>query len=248
MKRHEMTEYQELDAYITDNLKLDHQKIKTLLENLSASKEPLNEEMKESLLYKASLYDSPQIMNFLAQKGVNLNVAIGNSKFTPLHFAAGNNYPTSVRVLLDHGADPTIVDAQGRTASQLAIQNGCQEISRFIESRIRSPQTSPIHKVSFAQQDDIQEFFKHQPASYVNKIKDDAKGLGAVSPVAMIRESRSSPNSIVGSPDNTEFLAQVKSAIPKLPLIPLKTEITSRKEKKPSNIVHLPDIHNPRTR
>ena len=64
------------------------------------------------------------------RRGDDIDAMDGNGA-TPLMLATARNRPEIVRLLLEHGADPSVVDSQGRNAlaiSKAMIGNHCQEI------------------------------------------------------------------------------------------------------------------------
>ena len=65
--------------------------------------------------YFSSLTDD--ILTLLLEAGADPN--IGNDKCQyPLHFAAFQRHPSTVRLLLDHGANPFVLDRKGRTPAE----------------------------------------------------------------------------------------------------------------------------------
>lgn len=67
-----------------------------------------------TLLHAAASYNQLEILRFLLNSGVNIN-ATDNDGDTALHYAGAL---PSLRLLLEHHADPTIVNSQGKTALQ----------------------------------------------------------------------------------------------------------------------------------
>jgi hypothetical protein len=65
---------------------------------------------------------------------------------TPLHLAASNGHGRIVRLLMDHGADSSIVNHEGFTASDLARLRGHDGVAQMIDAhadRISPPGTPP---------------------------------------------------------------------------------------------------------
>jgi ankyrin repeat protein len=50
------------------------------------------------------------------------------TRYTALHFAAEKGQLDTVKVLLRHGADPSTLNAQGKTAAQLANNRAIKNI------------------------------------------------------------------------------------------------------------------------
>lgn len=73
----------------------------------------------ESLLHYASLHGSTKCMEYLLQKGMNVNVINPNNGKTPLFYAIEDDVLKSVRFLVSRGADLTIVDTTGNNTPLL---------------------------------------------------------------------------------------------------------------------------------
>jgi ankyrin repeat protein len=58
-------------------------------------------------------------VKLLLEAGARVN-AVDNNKCTALHMAAMRGYIESVKLLLDHGADPSLKNAYGETAANMA--------------------------------------------------------------------------------------------------------------------------------
>ncbi|MEM7411607.1 MAG: ankyrin repeat domain-containing protein [Myxococcota bacterium] len=70
-------------------------------------------------LYYAALWNHPEVIRFLHGRGANLDVR-GRHDETPLIGACIKNADAAARVLLELGADPTLVDRKGRSARDRA--------------------------------------------------------------------------------------------------------------------------------
>ncbi|WP_197455413.1 ankyrin repeat domain-containing protein [Stieleria neptunia] len=70
-----------------------------------------------------SIYESPshEALELLVASGVNVD-AQDQEGFTPLHFASRKKDLSSMELLLQNGADPNPVNAQGVTALQLCLK------------------------------------------------------------------------------------------------------------------------------
>jgi ankyrin repeat protein len=64
---------------------------------------------------------------------VNID-AQDNEGNTPLHVAATNGHGRIVRLLMDHGADSSIINRQGFTASDLARLRGHHGVAQMIDT------------------------------------------------------------------------------------------------------------------
>jgi hypothetical protein len=78
--------------------------------------------------------DHPDIVKALLDAGANPNVRDRLEVQTPLMYAAAHGYTESVRILIDAGADASIVDNNGRTALMLAEEEGHDEIVDLLSS------------------------------------------------------------------------------------------------------------------
>jgi ankyrin repeat protein len=56
---------------------------------------------------------------------------------TPLHWLPtdGESALAAARLLLRHGADPTVRDGKGRTAAEIARARGLEEVGELLERR-----------------------------------------------------------------------------------------------------------------
>ena len=72
-----------------------------------------------SLLAWACVAGAKQKVSFLLAQGANPNIKCNDGR-TPLMYAASNDYPEIIRVLLKAGADPKIGDKTGWTAETWA--------------------------------------------------------------------------------------------------------------------------------
>jgi len=70
----------------------------------------------------------------LLQKNPSIN-ARTSTGYTPLHCAAKNGYAEMVRLLLSHGADPTLKTADGYTALDLARDSNSSEAVSILSNR-----------------------------------------------------------------------------------------------------------------
>ncbi len=75
-----------------------------------------------SVLMMACNRNNKNILDLLIQAGADVRQR--NSETTPLHEAAGSNFDEAIPRLLALGADPTAVDAAGRTPKQHARRMG----------------------------------------------------------------------------------------------------------------------------
>ena len=81
-----------------------------------------NENNATPLLAAAAFNDMPGITALLLKRGADIH-ALGKDGDTPLHFAAGFNKPDVVTLLLEHGANPSVRDNNGKTPFDWAKKN-----------------------------------------------------------------------------------------------------------------------------
>jgi uncharacterized protein len=75
-------------------------------------------------LQHAILERQPAVVGLLLDRGADLNRGAGPGSLAPLLLAAGDTDPTILRLLLAHGADPTVEDENGATPLIRAVAAG----------------------------------------------------------------------------------------------------------------------------
>jgi Ankyrin repeats (many copies) len=80
-----------------------------------------SEEVGATTLFNAVLKNRKHMIGVLIRAGVDVNV-LNIEGMTPLMAAASNNLNEMAKLLLEHGADPLIVDAAGETAYDIALR------------------------------------------------------------------------------------------------------------------------------
>jgi len=73
-----------------------------------------------SIFDMAITYDNIELLNFLLEKGVDVNTTNRRSGFTALMAAACYGRVEIAKILLDHGADQTVRDSKGFSAIDFA--------------------------------------------------------------------------------------------------------------------------------
>lgn len=84
-------------------------------------------------------------LRFMLSLARDVDVRDGKG-MAPLHLAVCGNHPSSVSILLEHGADINATQAQGRTPLDLAIIFRRSEIHQLLEAsggRANATNTSP---------------------------------------------------------------------------------------------------------
>ena len=83
-----------------------------------------------ALMYAAS-GPNPGTVRLLLEWKADPIAADHEEQFTALMFAAAEGHADVVRTLLEHGSDPSLVDIDGDTALDFAIQNGHMGVARL---------------------------------------------------------------------------------------------------------------------
>lgn len=81
------------------------------------------------------------MLEYLLNKGANAKHVINHVTVnygTPLHYAAFHKREKGVRILLDAGADPSIV-VNGETPASVATRVGCTSIYKMLIARSGIP-------------------------------------------------------------------------------------------------------------
>ena len=75
-------------------------------------------------LQHAILQRQPAAVRLLLDRGADLNRDAGSRSLAPLFLAAGDTDPAILKLLLAHGADPTVEDENGATPLSRAVSAG----------------------------------------------------------------------------------------------------------------------------
>jgi ankyrin repeat protein len=86
-----------------------------------------------ALLY-ASTGPFPETVKILLDKGAKPNVVDSDEHFSPLMHAAAEGNLAVVKVLIEHGADLSLVDVDGDDAESFARQAGHQQVADYLHS------------------------------------------------------------------------------------------------------------------
>jgi hypothetical protein len=88
-----------------------------------------------SALHLAAIYGRATMIPYLIDHGLSVNEILDHTidqedrhhnptrQWYPLHYAIGNGKPEAVRVLLEHGADPWLINSIGQTAFEVLAQS-----------------------------------------------------------------------------------------------------------------------------
>jgi ankyrin repeat protein len=92
---------------------------------------------KSTLLMEAAQESFPEILALLTSAGGDIH-AKDKDGMTALHYAAMKEAVDATKLLLAHGADPSAVDAEGRTPAMIARQYRSREVLQLLEKATRS--------------------------------------------------------------------------------------------------------------
>lgn len=84
----------------------------------------------------ASTGPFPATVRLLLENGSEINAVDNDEHFTPLMFAAGEGLSPIVDILLEAGADPTMVDIDNDSAASFARQRGFVALADKIQALI----------------------------------------------------------------------------------------------------------------
>jgi ankyrin repeat protein len=101
----------------------------------------------ETLIATAAKYDSVDVLDWLLDKGVPLNIQ-GKGKLTPLHYAAYYDSRNVTLILLTRGADVNSRDYKLRTPLIYAVLTGHSEITALLISNQADAYTEDIDKMN----------------------------------------------------------------------------------------------------
>jgi len=101
-------------------------------------------------LFEAVELDQYEAVRLLFEYGADPNIpGYHDDSGAPLHIASITGKSEVVRLLLDHGVDVDAVDGSGKTAFQLALANGHDEIATLLSARGTDGSSTPATKYSF---------------------------------------------------------------------------------------------------
>ena len=109
--------------------KIDFSRNQKFLKHLVNSKGQDN--VQKTLLHKAALQHSLEIVEFLIQLGANVNAKAEND-CTPLHYAAYKGKIEVVKYLIEHGAQVDMRKKGGATPLHWAAENSKIEVVKYL--------------------------------------------------------------------------------------------------------------------
>jgi ankyrin repeat protein len=83
-------------------------------------------------LHEAALSGNPAVITLLLDRGAEIDARDRESSATPLHYAVSMSRREAVELLLSRGADRTLRNSRGKTAMDVAVDNGLTEIVELL--------------------------------------------------------------------------------------------------------------------
>lgn len=99
----------------------------------------------ESPLHNAVIGGHPKMINFLCDKGADVNIE-DDSGNSPLHYAAQHGHVQCVRTLVKRGANKIAKNHVGYTPYQIALLKGHKKVAKLLPNR----QKQKMFKLKFA--------------------------------------------------------------------------------------------------
>src|SRR5258708_26202066 len=78
-------------------------------------------------LHEAALSGNPAVITLLLDRGAEIDARDREASATPLHYAVSMGRREAVELLLSRGADRTLKNNRGKTAMDVAVNNGLTE-------------------------------------------------------------------------------------------------------------------------
>jgi ankyrin repeat protein len=88
-----------------------------------------------SYLHLAAGVGNPELIEILIAAGLSVNTKLGKKQSTPAHSAVSWSKVASLKVLLKHGADLNLTNADGKTPADLAMELRNPEVLEFFKSQ-----------------------------------------------------------------------------------------------------------------
>jgi len=81
----------------------------------------------------ASTGPFPETVTLLLENDASVNAVDHGEHWTPLMHASAEGLFEIVKILLEYGADPSLIDIDGDTAASFALQNGHKDVVKLLE-------------------------------------------------------------------------------------------------------------------
>lgn len=137
---------------IDNIIKAVYRKDKSQLQNLTIDEVNQKDQDGRTPLMHAILAENPDklIINMLLEVGAHVNDSDIGQKWTPLHYAAADNYDDIVAILLEHGATQDSVDIFGNTPLWRSVMNYNSNINtaKLLVKQGANPQKKNNHGIS----------------------------------------------------------------------------------------------------
>ncbi|OQR80569.1 hypothetical protein ACHHYP_17458 [Achlya hypogyna] len=89
-------------------------------------------------LHIAAQNGHAHVVNLLVENGANINQGETGNGWTPLHGAAKNGHSTTVQALIEAGANMNEMTPHGRTARDIAVQQGHKALITILDRALRN--------------------------------------------------------------------------------------------------------------
>jgi len=106
--------------------------VRKLLDLGASATIPSNNPLRVLPVHSALAGEHKEMARELLERGQCWNEASG-AGWTPLHYAAHYGDIETARFLLEHDADTSIANSDGKTATQLALEKGHTDLARILE-------------------------------------------------------------------------------------------------------------------
>uniref|UniRef100_A0A0K2VH50 Palmitoyltransferase n=2 Tax=Lepeophtheirus salmonis TaxID=72036 RepID=A0A0K2VH50_LEPSM len=120
------------------------ERVKDLIENEGVEAN-LRDSDNVTLLHWASINDRREIVNYLLDRGAEIDAIGGDLRSTPLHWASRQGHLKIIVILVKRGARSDILDGEGAMALHLAAQLGHMSIVAYLLSKGDSVDAKDSH-------------------------------------------------------------------------------------------------------
>eukprot|EP01135_Chromosphaera_perkinsii_P008730 Nk52_evm63s1444 gene=Nk52_evmTU63s1444 len=126
----------------------------------------------EALREACCVGDEIAVRRLLARSDMQVNNQHKLNGWTALHWASKRGHWSLVQILLDHGADPNILDATGRSAVQYATDDRVKAIlGEGVEEKSAKPKDT-VDSSSPDKDTFVPNYIKNPPFPYINSVDE----------------------------------------------------------------------------